>query len=131
MVTPAAAAEKEQSRAEKEQQGQQSQRMPAFLAADGAASLVLATDRFDHAPDAGDDAAVEVAQPEVGDDLVVDDPPGEQVGEAAFEPVADLDAHLALLFRHQQQGAVVLALLSQSPGSGHFQGVVFERLALE
>ena len=37
------------------------------------------------------------------------------VGERAFEAVADLDAHLALVRRHDQQHAVVLVLLPDLP----------------
>src|SRR5262249_3165311 len=48
-----------------------------------------------------------------------------------FEAVADLDAHLALAWRHDQQHAVVLALLSDSPAAAELDAKILDRGALQ
>ena len=53
------------------------------------------------------------------------------VGERAFEAVADLDAHLALVRRHDQQHAVVLVLLADLPVAAELIAVVLDRGALQ
>ena len=54
-----------------------------------------------------------------------------QVGQRAFEPVADLDAHLAVVLGDQQQDAVVLAGLAEAPGAEQPVGIGLDRLAVE
>ena len=60
-----------------------------------------------------------------------DDVFGDRVGQRAFEPVADLDADLALGRRVQQQHAVVLAALAELPAAEQAVGVVLDRIAVE
>ncbi len=60
------------------------------------------------------DAAAEIAGLEARRDRVGDDDLRQRVGQRAFEAVADLDAHLALVRRDQQQHAVVLLRFSPS-----------------
>ena len=55
----------------------------------------------------------------------------DRVGERAFEPVADLDAHLALVRRHDQQHAVVLVLLADLPVAAELIAVILDRGALQ
>ena len=54
-----------------------------------------------------------------------------QIGERAFEPVADLDAHLAFVRRHDQQHAVVLVLLADLPLAAELIAVILDRGALQ
>src|SRR5262249_43809080 len=51
--------------------------------------------------------------------------------ERALETIADLDAHLALAWRHDQQHAVVLALLSDSPAAAEFDAEILDRGPLQ
>ena len=55
----------------------------------------------------------------------------QRVGQRAFEPVADLDAHPLLVRRDQQQHAVVLGLLAELPGAEQLVGVGLDLLAFE
>ena len=54
-----------------------------------------------------------------------------RVGQRALEPIADLDPHLALLRRDDQQRAVVLALLADAPGAAELVAVVGDVVALQ
>src|SRR3546814_19037543 len=72
-------------------------------------------DRQDDGVDAGGDAGGIVALSERRQDLVGDDGVGGSVGQVAFEAIADLDAHLALVVCNDQQHAVVAALLADAP----------------
>jgi hypothetical protein len=64
---------------------------------------------------AGVEAPGEIVLPEARRHGGCDDHLCERVGQRPFEPVAHLDAHLALARRDQQQGAVVLLPLAQLP----------------
>ena len=75
----------------------------------------LALDHAHDAIDAGVDAAVIIAAPERRHDVLLDDAVGGRVGQRALEAVADLDAHLAIVERDEQQGAVVDALAAELP----------------
>ena len=74
-----------------------------------------ALEQRDDRADAALDAAVEVVVLELRRHLVADDAARHGVGQRAFEPVADLDAHLAVLRRDDDEHAVVLALLAELP----------------
>src|SRR5262249_61111871 len=74
-----------------------------------------AGEHADDVVDAAGDAAGNVIGAKARDDRVLYDELGDGVGQRALEAVADLDAHLAVAWRHVQQHAVVLALLSDSP----------------
>ena len=71
------------------------------------------------APHAALDAAVEVVALELRRHLVADDAARHRVRQRAFEAVADLDAHLAVLRRDDDEHAVVLALLAELPCVEH------------
>ena len=49
------------------------------------------------------------------------------VGQRAFETVADFDAHLAIVRHDDDQHAVVLALLSELPALEHAGRVFLDR----
>ena len=85
----------------------------------------------DDVVDAARDAAAEIAGLEARRDGVGDDDLGQRVGQRAFQPVADLDAHPPLVRRDQQQHAVVLGLLAELPGAEQLVGVGLDLLALE
>src|SRR5262249_59990633 len=89
--------------------------------------LGVAGEHADDVVDAAGDATSDVIGAKARDDRVLDDKLGDGVGERAFEAVADLDAHLALAWRHDQQHAVVLALLSDSPAAAGLDAKILER----
>ena len=80
---------------------------------------------------AGADARRKVAPAELGQDGVLDDEARHGVGHHRLQPAADLDAHLALVGRHDQQDAVVLALLADAPFAPEPVAVVLDRVAFE
>ena len=86
---------------------------------------------LDDVVDAARDAAGKIVGAEARDDRILDDEPGDRVGERAFEPVADLDAHLALVRRDDQQHAVVLVLLADLPGAAELHAEILDRGALQ
>ena len=65
---------------------------------------------------------------EARQDRVLDDEAANGVGERAFEAVADLDTHLALVRRHDQQHAVVLVLLADAPLAAELVAVILDRV---
>src|SRR6516162_5279103 len=93
--------------------------------------LGVAGEHADDVVDAAGDAARDVIGAKARDDRVLDDELGDGVGEHALETVADLDAHLALAWRHDQQHAVVLALLSDSPAATELDAEILDRGALQ
>ena len=76
-------------------------------------------------------AALDVAGAELGQHLFLQDHAGQGVGEHRLQAVADLDAHLVFAGRHDEQGAVVLALLADAPGAAELIAVVLDRIALQ
>ena len=97
--------------------------LPEFLGA--------AIQHLDDVVDAARHAAGEVVRLEARRDRVLDDVFGDRVGQRAFQPVADLDADLALVRRMQQQHAVVLAALAELPAAEQSVGVVLDRIAVQ
>ena len=91
----------------------------------------VAFQHHDDVVDGAADAAGKIAGAEGRHHGVLDDQLGVQVGQRAFEPVADLDAHLAVVLGDQQQDAVVLAGLAEPPGAEQPVGVGLDRLAVE
>ena len=61
------------------------------------------------------DPALQVAGPKARQNQRLDNGAGGGVGQHALEPVAGLDPHLALVRRHQEQGAVVLLRPAEVP----------------
>jgi len=80
--------------------------------------FVLAADRAEDGRHARLDAAREILLLELRHDLLADDLRAEPVRQRALQSVADLDADLAVLGRHEQQSAVVAPLLSGPQGLG-------------
>ena len=66
--------------------------------------------------DAGGDAAGEIAALEFRRDVLVDDALGGDVGQRAFEAIADLDAQMPVVLGDDQQRAVVDLLAADLPG---------------
>ena len=77
------------------------------------------------------DAAVEVVRLELRRHDVADDAARRRVGQRAFEAVADLDAHLAVVRHDDDEHAVVLALLAELPRFEHARRVLLDALAAE
>ena len=75
----------------------------------------VAFQHLDEIVDAAGNAAREIARPEARQDGVLDDEAGDGIGQRAFEPVADLDPHRLFVRRHDEQRAVVPALLADAP----------------
>ena len=79
----------------------------------------LAIDHADDPRDAGANAAGEVAALELRRYILVDDALGGDVGERAFEAVADLDAQMPVILGDHQQRAVIDLLAPDLPGLGN------------
>ena len=69
--------------------------------------------------------------------LLVDDPLGDAIGNGAFQAVTDLDAGAAVIARHQKQHAVIDVLTGRSrlaapqlPGLGHPYRIGLDGLGL-
>ena len=91
----------------------------------------IALEHHDDVLDGTADAAGKVAGAKGRHHRVFDDQPRMQVGERAFETVADLDPHLSIALRDEQQNAVVLARLAKAPGAEQPVGVGLDGLAAE
>ena len=75
--------------------------------------------------------AGEAAAPELGQNPVPDDQRAEQVGELRLKPASDLDADLVLRGRHDEDHAVVRALLADAPGAPELVAEILDRIALQ
>ena len=75
----------------------------------------------------GIDAGGELALREQRRDGLADDAPRRDVGEHAFEAVADFDAHALVVLGDDEDRAVVLALLADLPRVGDADAVVVDR----
>src|SRR5215469_15761417 len=87
--------------------------------------------RLDDVIDPATDAAGEIVDPKTRNDGVLYDELRYRVGESALEAVADLDAHLAFVRRHDQQCAGVLLFLSNLPVAPKLVAVVLDRCSLK
>src|SRR5205814_10330741 len=76
-------------------------------------------------------AGIIIAGAELRDDNVLDDELAFGIGERAFEAVTHFDAHLALVRRHDENRAVVLALLPDAPGAAELITVGGDVLPLQ
>ena len=65
--------------------------------------------------DSEDHAAIDVSRPKQRDHAFVDDAPGVRIRDDPLESLPDLDPHLSLLPRDQQENAVVLLLSAELP----------------
>src|SRR6185437_11817059 len=86
--------------------------------------------RQDRVGTGGDSTGV-VALAEVRGDHVVNDQEGLRVREHAFEAIAYLDAHVSLARVHDEQHAVVLALLADAPVAPQLVAVLLYGVARE
>ena len=91
----------------------------------------VARKHVDDAVDAALDAAGKVLGLEARDDGAGDDDRRQRVGQRTFEPVADLDPHLALVGRDQKQHAVILLCLAELPEAEELIGVGLDVAALQ
>src|SRR5215831_10554517 len=87
--------------------------------------------RLDDVIDPATDAAGEIVDPKTRNYGVLYDKLGDRVGERAFEAVADLDAHLAFVRRHDKQRAGILLFLSDLPVTPELVTVVLNRGSLK
>src|SRR5581483_7745100 len=76
----------------------------------------LTIDDGDDAVDALGNAAGKIAGAEIRRDHLVDDAPRCHVGEAALEPIADLDTQPVVILGNDKQRAIVDLLASDLPG---------------
>src|SRR5262249_22820109 len=77
------------------------------------------------------DAARHIVLAEQRQDPLLDDELRHCVGKLALQPIADLDPHLALGRRDDQQDAVVLSLLADLPGTAETHAVVLDAASFE
>src|SRR6516165_6211304 len=87
--------------------------------------------RLDDVIDPATNAAGEIVDPKTRNDGVLYDELRNRVGERAFEAVTDLDAHLAFVRRHDQQGTGILLFLSNLPVTPELVTVVLDRGSLK
>jgi hypothetical protein len=79
----------------------------------------------------GIDAARIIVLAEARQDLVLDDQARKRVRHDRLESIADLDPNLAVAFGHEQDHAVVGALLPQSPGASEAVAIFLDRISLQ
>src|SRR6202022_4985116 len=91
----------------------------------------LTPEHADDVVDTAVDAAGKIIGAKARSNGVLDDEPRYRIGERSFEAVADLDAHLALARRHNQQDAVVLVLLTDLPVAAELHAEIFDRGTLQ
>src|SRR4029077_2093759 len=91
---------------------------------------LLAVDEADHAVDTCGNAAGEIAALESRRDVLVDDALAGDVGDRAFESIADLDAQAAVVLGDDEQRAVIDLLAADLPGLRHPQRKLLDRLTV-
>src|SRR5712671_933558 len=77
------------------------------------------------------DGTDKVASAKPRQDGILDDQARHRIRDGALEPVPDLDPHPSLVGCHQQDRAVVLALLADAPGAAEPVTVVGDVIALQ
>src|SRR5581483_9866262 len=88
----------------------------------------LAVNHADHARDSGGYAAGEIAALEARHDGLVDDAPRGDVGQCAFEAIADLDPQLVIVYGDHQERTVVDLPAADLPGFRRADRVLLDRL---
>src|SRR4051794_38244424 len=78
-------------------------------------NLSFRPQQLEHAARSGFDATLQVSGAEARQDQRLHDGACGRVGQHAFKPMADLDPHLALVRRHQEERAVVLLRPAKAP----------------
>src|SRR5207245_681274 len=114
------------------QQRIEAERLPSpfHLLRRGCWRRAFAADDRDDPVDARADSLREFALAERRRDGLGDDAPRRHVRQNALEPIADLDPHLPVVFRDEEQGTVVLTLAADLPLFGDADRVRFDRLRL-
>ncbi len=75
--------------------------------------------------------SAKAALAEGGQDGILDDKRGHGVGKLRLKPPAHLDADLALAGRHDEQDAVVEALLPDPPRAAKLVAIILDGIALQ
>src|ERR1700753_2873931 len=88
----------------------------------------FAVDHLDNSIDARPDAAGEINALEFRHDELVDDALAGDIGQRAFEPIADLDAKLVVVLGDQQDRAVIDPLAPDLPGIRAADRILFDGL---
>ena len=76
------------------------------------------------------DAAIEIAGAELRGDVFANDASASGVGNRALQSAADFDAYVMIVFRDQQQDAIVDAFASELPGIDHANGILLDLFGL-
>jgi hypothetical protein len=87
----------------------------------------LAFDALENRGNSCVDGAIRVARAEARRHHVVDDARRDRIGQLRFEAIADLDGHLAIASKHDEQNAVVVPLATDLPRFEGFDGKLVER----
>src|SRR5215813_12384662 len=77
--------------------------------------LSVARQDLDQIVDSALDPTGHIAGAKPGQDGILDDQAGDRIGQGSFEAIADLDAHLTLVRRNDEQRAVVETFLTDPP----------------
>jgi uncharacterized peroxidase-related enzyme len=93
--------------------------------------LGIASEHADDIIDPAGDTPGEIPFTKARRNRVRDDEARHRIGERPLKPVPDLDAHLALIRRHDQEDAVVLVLLSDLPGAPELNAKILDGCALQ
>src|SRR5690606_41058919 len=91
--------------------------MYPFTLRDWLTHLVFVAQGFNHRVSASLNAVVKSALAKMGQDNRVDDIGRNCIGQLTFKTVTHFYAHLALLLRDDQQGAIVFTFLTDTPGA--------------
>src|SRR5262249_21153190 len=91
---------------------------------------LLAVDDADHPVEAGRDAAGEIAGLEFRRDVLVDDALGGDVGQRAFEAIADLDTEVTVVLGDDEHGTVVDLLAADLPGFRRAERELLDRFTV-
>lgn len=92
----------------------------------GAGPLVFSVNRGDDRIDPGLQTTCVVSRFEMWLDLIFSDLFAGRIGQRAFQAVADLNKHLAVLYEDKENDAIVFALLPHAPGPSHTNRVIVD-----
>jgi len=89
-------------------------------------SFIFAANGLENRIDSDGEAALIVIVSEVRLDLVFRDVKAGHVGQRTFQPVADLDKHLAVLNEHKKNDAIATPFLTNAPRLGYPLRVILD-----
>lgn len=75
---------------------------------------------------AASDAGIEIPGAELRPDLVIDDIIGRDVGDRSLQTIADLDPHLPILRKDEEDSPIILPLLAYAPRRRRALGEILE-----